>query len=65
MPPNVEVLAKASWARMTQNIGFREMDGDEVELRRAIMRSEGLPRKWARAFRPAKPATPITRGVRS
>jgi DNA-binding beta-propeller fold protein YncE len=51
VPPNV-VAPKASWARLTREVDFAEMDGDEVDLRRAIMKSEGLPRKLARSYRP-------------
>jgi hypothetical protein len=58
--PNV-TPAKLSWARLTRNVDFSEMDADEVDLRAAIMRSEGLPRKYARAYRPSKPAAPTLR----
>jgi|KBSSwiStaDraftv2_1062776.scaffolds.fasta_scaffold2560461_2 hypothetical protein len=46
---------------MTRTVDFSEMDADEVDLRAAIMRSEGLPRKFARPFKPLKPAQPIFR----
>jgi hypothetical protein len=35
------------------------MDQDEVDLRAAIMRSEGLPRKTPRVYRPARAAAAI------
>jgi hypothetical protein len=47
--------AKKSWSRLTRGIDFSEMDGDEVNLRAAIMKSEGLPRKLARPWRPTRP----------
>ena len=60
VPPNV-TPAKASWARLTREVDFSDMDVDEVDLRTAIMRSEGLPRKYARPYKPSKPAPPILR----
>ncbi len=59
VPPDVAPVAKSSWARLTEDVDFREMDADEINLRKAIMRSEGLPRKLSRPFRPAKPAAPL------
>jgi hypothetical protein len=41
---------------MTRGVDFAGPDRDEVDLRAAIMKSEGLPRKFARAFRPLQPA---------
>lgn len=35
---------KKSWRRLTRGIDFSAPDRDEVRLRRAILRSEGLPR---------------------
>jgi hypothetical protein len=60
VPPNI-APPKTSWARLTRGVDFSEMDADEVDLRTAIMRSEGLPRKFARPYRPGKPAQPILR----
>jgi len=36
---------KKSWRRLTRGIDFSRPDGDEVKLRAAIARSEGLPRR--------------------
>jgi DNA-binding beta-propeller fold protein YncE len=36
--------AKSSWRKLTRGLDFRSPDGDEVKLRMAIMKSEGLPR---------------------
>jgi hypothetical protein len=59
VPPNI-TFPKALWARLTRNIDFEEMDRDEVDLRAAIMRSEGLPRKAPKVYRPRKPAPVVT-----
>jgi len=37
--------AKKSWRRHTRGIDFSHPDGNEVRLRLAIMRSEGIPRR--------------------
>ncbi len=37
--------AKASWKRLTRHIDFSRPDRDEVALRRAIQKSEGLPHR--------------------
>jgi len=37
--------AKPSWRRHTRGIDFSHPDGDEIKLRLAIMRSEGIPRR--------------------
>jgi len=37
--------ANATWLAMTKGIDFSRPDADEVKLRAAIMKSEGLPRK--------------------
>lgn len=37
--------ASAAWIEATQGIDFSSMDADEVKLRKAILESEGLPRK--------------------
>jgi hypothetical protein len=44
--------AKKSWERLTRNIDFSEMDAEEVDMRRAIMASEGLPRKRPLVWNP-------------
>ena len=36
--------AKKSWRRLTRGIDFSAPDREEEQLRRAITRSEGLPR---------------------
>jgi DNA-binding beta-propeller fold protein YncE len=41
--------AKKSWRRWTRGIDFSEPDRDEVRLRLAIQRSEGIPRKSSSA----------------
>ena len=43
--PAYVASAKPSWRRLTQGIDFRDPDRDEKRLRRAIARSEGLPRR--------------------
>jgi hypothetical protein len=48
--------AKRSWSQLTRNIDFSEMDGDELNLRDAILQSEGLPRKAAHALRAGRQA---------
>jgi hypothetical protein len=58
VPPNV-TPPKLSWPRLTSHIDFSEMDSDEVDLRAAIMRSEGLPRKSPRLHRGRKPVAPL------
>jgi DNA-binding beta-propeller fold protein YncE len=47
-------VAKRSWARLTKELDFSEMDSEEVDMRRAIMLSEGLPRKVPVVFNPRK-----------
>jgi hypothetical protein len=47
-------VAKRSWARLTSELDFSEMDSEEVDMRRAIMMSEGLPRKVPVVFNPRK-----------
>jgi DNA-binding beta-propeller fold protein YncE len=42
--PRFVTQAKKSWRRLTGDIDFSAPDRDEVRLRRAIVRSEGLPR---------------------
>jgi hypothetical protein len=43
--PVVSAPAKPSWRQWTRGIDFHRPDGGEVALRRAIMRSERLPRR--------------------
>jgi DNA-binding beta-propeller fold protein YncE len=43
--PTYVAAAKASWKRLTRHIDFSHADRDEVALRRAIQKSEGLPRR--------------------
>jgi len=43
--PTYVAQAKASWKRLTRGIDFSHPDRDEVALRQAIERSEGLPRR--------------------
>jgi DNA-binding beta-propeller fold protein YncE len=40
--------AKPSWRKYTRGIDFRKPDDDEIKLRLAIMRSEGIPRRGRR-----------------
>jgi hypothetical protein len=40
--------AKPAWGRLTAAIDFRARDAEEVNLREAIMKSEGLPRRAPR-----------------
>jgi hypothetical protein len=35
----------ATWTALTQNLNFSKPDLNEVELRRAIQLSEGIPRR--------------------
>jgi DNA-binding beta-propeller fold protein YncE len=49
IPPVVAARPKVSWRRWTRGIDFRRPDGAEVALRRAVMRSEGLPRRGGTA----------------
>ena len=42
--PMYVAKAKRSWKKLTHGIDFSTPDGDEVRLRLAIERSEGLPR---------------------
>jgi hypothetical protein len=42
---------KKSWKTLTRGIDFSEPDRDEVRLRLAIQRSEGLPRPRVAARR--------------
>ena len=44
IPPAYVGSANPSWGRLTHGIDFRDPDRDEKRLRRAIARSEGLPR---------------------
>ena len=46
--------AKRSWERLTRELDFSEMDAEEVDMRRAILLSEGLPRKVPVVFNPRK-----------
>jgi hypothetical protein len=39
--------ANAIWLALTKDIDFSRPDADEVKLREAIMKSEGLPRQKA------------------
>ena len=43
--PTYVAQAKASWKRLTRHIDFSLPDRDEVALRRAIRKSEGLPHR--------------------
>ena len=43
--PTYVAHAKASWRRLTRGLDFSRPDRDELALRRAIMKSEGLPRR--------------------
>jgi DNA-binding beta-propeller fold protein YncE len=45
--------AKKSWKKLTRGIDFGRQDRDEVQLRMAIRRSEGLPRRHAVNTTPA------------
>jgi DNA-binding beta-propeller fold protein YncE len=45
--PTYVARAKKSWKRLTRGIDFSAPDRDEEQLRRAIARSEGLPRRHA------------------
>jgi YVTN family beta-propeller protein len=47
--PQFVAHAKKSWKKLTRGIDFRRQDGDEVKLRMAILRSEGLPRRHGHA----------------
>ena len=40
--------AKATWRKHTRGIDFRQPDNDELKLRLAIMKSEGIPRRGRR-----------------
>jgi hypothetical protein len=48
---NIAYARKADprWARLTSGIDFRAPDAEEVSLREAILKSEGLPRKVVKA----------------
>jgi YVTN family beta-propeller protein len=60
VPPATQtVLHAAAWDRLTRTVDFNSPDLEEVDLRAAIMRSEGLPRKRALSFRPRQPAHTI------
>ena len=43
--PAFVAQAKPSWRKLTRGIDFRRPDSDEVKLRLAILKSEGLPRR--------------------
>jgi hypothetical protein len=43
--PTYVAEAKASWKRLTRHIDFSHPDRDEVALRQAIRKSEGLPHR--------------------
>jgi hypothetical protein len=43
--PTCVAQAKPSWKRLTRGIDFSHPDRDEVALRHAIEKSEGLPRR--------------------
>ena len=43
--PTYVAKAKKSWKKLTRGIDFSSPDEDEVRLRLAIQRSEGLPRR--------------------
>jgi DNA-binding beta-propeller fold protein YncE len=43
--PTYVTEAKTSWKRLTRHIDFSHPDRDEVALRRAIQKSEGLPHR--------------------
>ncbi|AGY60045.1 bifunctional YncE family protein/alkaline phosphatase family protein [Gloeobacter kilaueensis] len=45
VPPQFVSRANPSWSRLTRGIDFTRPDADELQLRRAIMLSENLPRK--------------------
>jgi YVTN family beta-propeller protein len=47
--PQFVAHAKKSWKKLTHGIDFRRQDRDEVQLRMAIRRSEGLPHRHGRA----------------
>jgi DNA-binding beta-propeller fold protein YncE len=55
--PTYVAKAKKSWKKLTRGIDFAKPDRDEVRLRLAIQRSEGLPHGHGRA-----PLTPRRRG---
>jgi hypothetical protein len=42
---NYAMGANATWLAMTKSMDFSRPDADEVKLRAAITKSEGLPRK--------------------
>ena len=49
--------AKRSWERLTRDVDFREMDGDEVKVRNAILKSEGLPARSPVVWKPRRTLT--------
>jgi hypothetical protein len=53
-PIPVAPAAKRSWEKLTRGVDFSEMDGDELNLRNAILQSEGLPRKHPVVFKPRR-----------
>jgi DNA-binding beta-propeller fold protein YncE len=52
-----------AWIRETRNVDFGEMDGDEVNLRNAIVRALGLPRTDARPLHETDPQAYSLHGV--
>jgi hypothetical protein len=53
--------AKPSWKRLTRQIDFSHPDRDELALRHAIERSEGLPRRVASVKARRRPAVAVVR----
>lgn len=54
--PTFVARAKKSWKRLTRGIDFSAPDRDEEQLRRAIARSEGLPRRSPKPKQPVMAA---------
>jgi YVTN family beta-propeller protein len=50
--PALARVAKASWKRLTRGVDFTAMDSEEINMRTAIMQSEGIPRKRPVVFDP-------------
>jgi DNA-binding beta-propeller fold protein YncE len=53
--PTFRAQAKASWRRLVRGIDFSRPDTGEVALRRAVMKSEGLPRTLDASRRGRRP----------
>lgn len=56
--PQFAARAKASWKKLTRNIDFTELDANEVAMRKAILKSEGLPRKNTPPYHSPKAGRP-------